>query len=184
MSFGVGAGDVLSVTMLAWNLYRNCKNSGPEFRRIADDLKNLHIVLKDIEETVEHDSTGLSRTRSERFDKVKSDTRSVLEQLTKELEAYGNLDTKTQKKWDVLRWGMKDISDIKLRLIAITTNLNAFSSAVTKYVASPISRSQYSRACRHITFQSGQYSPASYKLLSLVRVCLNFGKYVSLTCCL
>ena len=67
MNFGVGAGDVFSVTMLAWNLYRNCKNSGPEFKRVADDLKNLHAILKDIEETIEHDNTGLSRTRSERL---------------------------------------------------------------------------------------------------------------------
>jgi hypothetical protein len=137
MNFGVGAGDVFSVTMLAWNLYRNCKNSGPEFKRVADDLKNLHAVLKDIEETVEHDSTGLSRTRSERLKEFKDDTWSVLEQLTKELEKYGSLDTKTQKKWDALRWGLKDVSDIKMRLIAITTNLNAFSAAITKYVVSP-----------------------------------------------
>lgn len=150
MNFGVGAGDVFSVTMLAWNLYRNCKNSGEEFKRVADDLKNLHIILKDIDETVEQDSTGLSRTRSERLNEVRNDARGVLEQLAKELETYGNLDTKTQKKWDILRWGMKDISDIKLRLIAITTNLNAFSSAITKYVVSPIYRSRRSRDCIHI----------------------------------
>jgi hypothetical protein len=86
------------------------------------------------------------------LNKVQSDTRGVLEQLTKELEAYGNLDTKTQKKWDALRWGMKDISDIKLRLIAITTNLSAFSSAITKYVTPPIYSSQHSRAYRNIPF--------------------------------
>ena len=62
----------------------------------------------------------------------------MLEQLTKELEKYGSLDTKTQKKWDALRWGLKDVSDIKMRLIAITTNLNAFSAAITKYVVSPV----------------------------------------------
>jgi chromosome segregation ATPase len=159
MSFGVGAGDVFSVTMLAWNLYRNCKNSGEEFKRVADDLKNLHIVLKDIDETVEQDSTGLSRTRSERLNKVRSDTQSVLEQLAKELRAYGDLDTKTQKKWDALRWGMKDISDIKLRLIAITTNLNAFSSAITKYVASPRYECQCSQGCSHITFYQSSIRP-------------------------
>jgi hypothetical protein len=164
MNFGFGAGDCFSVTMLAWNLYRNCKNSGEEFKRIADDVKNLHIVLKDIDETVEQDSTGLSRTRSERLNKVRSDTRSVLEQLAKELETYGNLDTKTQKKWDVLRWGMKDISDIKLRLIAITTNLNAFSAAITKYVLSLIYRARRDRGCSDMPFYGAnihQYSTSS-----------------------
>jgi hypothetical protein len=161
MNFGVGAGDAFSVTMLAWNLYRNCKNSGEEFKRIADDVKNLHIVLKDIDETVEQDSTGLSRTRSERLNKVRSDTRSVLEQLAKELETYGNLDTKTQKKWDVLRWGMKDISDIKLRLIAITTNLNAFSAAITKYVLSLIYRARRIRGCSGMPFYVANIHPHS-----------------------
>jgi hypothetical protein len=181
MSFGVGAGDVFSVTMLAWNLYRNCKNSGEEFKRVADDLKNLHVVLKDIEETVEQDNTGLSRTRSERLDKVRSDTRSVLEQLARELESYGNLDTKTQRKWDALRWGMKDVSEIKLRLIAITTNLNAFSSAITKYVASPIYRSWRSRACNHIPFFRANIHPPYISFLTLLRLNLNAGKYISLT---
>lgn len=102
MNFGVGLAMFFSVTMFAWNLHRNCKNSGPEFKRISDDLKNLHAALKDIEETVEHDGTGMSRTRSERLKEFKDNTRSVLEQLMKELEKYGRPDTKTQKKWDAL----------------------------------------------------------------------------------
>lgn len=137
MNFGVGAGDVFSLTMLAWNLYRNCRTSGTEFKRISEDLKNLHIILKDIDETIAEDSSGLSRTGFERLNEVRESARSVLEELSRELKQYESLDTKSQKKWDVVRWGMKDVSDIKMRLASITTNLTMFSTKLTKYVALP-----------------------------------------------
>lgn len=137
MNFGIGAGDVFSVTMLAYKLYRSCSDSGTEFKRISEDLKNLHVILKDIDETVKEDSTGLSRTSFERLDRVREDARTLLEELSLELKKYESLDTKSQKKWDAVRWGLKDVSDIKSRLVSIITNLNVFSSCLTKYVASP-----------------------------------------------
>jgi hypothetical protein len=136
MSFGVGAGDAISVTLIAWNLYRNCKNSGAEFERVADDLMNLHAILRLIDETVAQDSSGLSRTRVEKLNDVRSNVRKVLLQLEEELKKYGNLDTKTQRKWDALRWGLKDISDIKQSLMSVTTTLNAFCATITQYVES------------------------------------------------
>lgn len=136
MSFGFGASDCVSVALMAWNLYINCKNSAVEFRRLATDLSNLHLVLKEISEAVENDSTGLSRTRAERLNEVNANTLELLKELEVELAKYGNLDTKTQRKWETLRWGMKNVSDIKLRLIAMTTTLNAFLSALIQYVKS------------------------------------------------
>lgn len=132
MSFGVGVGDVIVVTKSAWTLYRNCKNSGPEFSRIADELNNIYTILQDIKETLEHDSTGMSRSRAERLKKYIDSATELFNELSKELNKYGDLDTRSQKKWDVLRWGLKDLADIKMRLISLNTNLNAFAHTITQ----------------------------------------------------
>jgi hypothetical protein len=137
MNFGVGAGDVLSVTMLAYKLYRRCSDSGTEFKRISEDVRNLYIVLHDIDETVKEDNTGLSRTGFERLERVKKDARGVLEELSLELKKFESLDTKSMRKWDVIRWGLKDVSDIRSRLTSITTNLNMYFHSLSKYVAPP-----------------------------------------------
>jgi len=134
MSFGFGASDCISIGIMAWNLYLSCKSSAAEFQRLSSDLSNLHVVMKEVAEAVEHDPTGLSPTRADRFKEVIGNTTKVLEELKAELDKYNSLDTKTQKKWDQLRFALKNISDIKMRLVSATTTLNAFLSAMTQYV--------------------------------------------------
>jgi hypothetical protein len=63
--------------------------------------------------------------------------RAVLVDLESYISTYDKLDTKTQRKWEALRWGMKDVNKIKLRLINVTTTLNSVLSCVTKYVELP-----------------------------------------------
>lgn len=134
MSFGVSAGDFVAVSALAWKLYRACKSSAMEFQRLTSDVCNLHIVLMDLKESVEHDSTGLTPARAERLKQLNKNAWDLLRDLEVELSRYDSLSTKTQKKWDAVRFGLKDVGEIRMRIVATTAALAASESSLARYV--------------------------------------------------
>lgn len=131
MSFGVSFGDVVLVSSLAWTLYKACKESNDEFKQIALELQSLHAVLRETEDYMqEHDNLDISRLN--RLQMLCDGCRPILEELERLVNKYDSLGTQAQRKWDVMRFGMEDITALRSRLVSSTTMLNAFNVALIK----------------------------------------------------
>jgi hypothetical protein len=134
MSFGIGLGDILLLTKFATEVCRACKHSADEFRTISGEVNNLRVVFEDIADIIEQDRSALTQRRSERLADLISNSHSVLQDLHGELKHYASLNTKTQKKYDILRFGFKDIADIRMRIISTNTSLNSFYGSLSRLV--------------------------------------------------
>jgi len=133
MSFGVSVGDLIQVGTLSWNLYRGCRDSSIEFKRISQEVASLHVVIKETEEQFA-ESRGLSPTRAQRLAFLVEGTNDVLQDLKRLLDGYETLGTQAQRTWDRMRWGMEDLTDVRSRLISNTTLITAFNSALARYM--------------------------------------------------
>lgn len=131
MSFGVGITDVLTISKLAWSVYKNCKESSDDFRRVSTEVASLHVILKETEEFLNEDNC-LSETRRARLGTLIETSTDVLNDLKRQLSSYESLGTHSQRTWDRLRWGLEDIADVRSRLISVNTTFAAFNSSLTK----------------------------------------------------
>lgn len=136
MSFGVGLGDILLLTKLATEVCRACKHSAEEFRTISAEVNNLRVVFEDIADIIEQDKSALTQRRSERLADLIANSQSVLQDLQNELKNYSSLSTKTQKKYEILRFGFKNIADIRMRIVSANTSLNSFYGSLSRSVLS------------------------------------------------
>lgn len=134
MSFGIGAGDIILLGTLTWKLYKSCKESSTEFRRISSEVASLHVVIKETEEYVK-ETQGLSPTRDARLHILIDGCKDVMTQLEILLNNYERLGTQAQRSWDRMRWGLEELADVRSRIITNTTLLTAFNSSLAKYVS-------------------------------------------------
>lgn len=133
MSFGFGASDFINVPVLAWSVYKACRDSSEEFQRIAKEVSLLHIALKETQDFM-GEYKMLSPSREERLKTLYEGAYEVLKDLDGHLEKYESLGTAAQRTWDRLKWGLQDVSAIRDRLISITTTLSAFNISLAKYL--------------------------------------------------
>lgn len=131
MSFGFSIGDVISLSALAWNCYKSCRDSSEQFQRISGEVGNLKAVLDETIEAVQ-DNQPLSRTREERLMRVMEECQQVLIDLEKLLNSYESMNTQTQRTWDRFRFGMEDVAGVRSRLISHTTTLGALSQGILR----------------------------------------------------
>jgi hypothetical protein len=131
MSFGFSLGDVISLSALAWNCYKSCRDSSEQFQRISGEVGNLKAVLDETIEAVQ-DNQPLSRTREERLMRVIEECQQVLIDLEKLLNSYESMNTQTQRTWDRFRFGMEDVAGVRSRLISHTTTLGALSQGILR----------------------------------------------------
>jgi|HubBroStandDraft_4_1064222.scaffolds.fasta_scaffold824338_1 hypothetical protein len=131
MSFGFSLGDVISLSALAWNCYKSCRDSSEQFQRISGEVGNLKAVLDETIEAVQ-DNQPLSRTREERLMRVMEECQQVLIDLEKLLNSYESMNTQTQRTWDRFRFGMEDVAGVRSRLISHTTTLGALSQGILR----------------------------------------------------
>ena len=131
MSFGFGLGDFISLSALAWNCYKSCRDSSEQFQRISGEVGNLKAVLDETIEAVQ-DNQPLSRTREERLMRVMEECQQVLIDLEKLLNSYESMNTQTQRTWDRFRFGMEDVAGVRSRLISHTTTLGALSQGILR----------------------------------------------------
>lgn len=131
MSFGVSLTDVLTISTLAWKTYRTCKDSADEFKRISDEVSSLHLILRDTEDLLQ-ETSNLNEARRSRLTTLLETSTNVLNDLNKQLSTYESFGTDTQRTWDRLRWGLQDVSEIRSKLICVSTMLAAFNSSLAK----------------------------------------------------
>jgi hypothetical protein len=132
MSFGVGVGDLITLPILAWNVYKLCRDSSSEFQNIKGDVAALHAVVK---ETEELDELNLSAEQKLRLETLKKNCQDVLLELKTLVDGYESLGTQAQRTWDRLRWGLEDVTKVREKMVSSTTLLGAFNSTVVKYDA-------------------------------------------------
>ncbi|PKS11159.1 hypothetical protein jhhlp_002920 [Lomentospora prolificans] len=139
MSFGVGAGDVLLISSLAWKLFKACRDSSSDFKRLSADLISLHAVLLETEDYL-REHADLDTSRLNRLNIICNNCRSSLADLEDIVERYESLGTQAQRTWDRVCFGMKDVSDISQRLVSSTTMLSAFNIALINSSTSRIEK--------------------------------------------
>lgn len=127
MSSVEGPGDLAQIRSLAWDLYKSCKDSSDEFKRIAHEVANLHVCIKETEEHLE-ESKELSPTREQKLYHLTEGCSEVLAELKRLVDGYESLGTQAQRTWDRMRWGLEDLADVRSKIIVNTTNLTAFNT--------------------------------------------------------
>lgn len=68
MSFGIGIGDILKVSELAYQLWKACTESATEFSELSGQLNTLHRLLKALVQEVETALSLLNRRGGDRVD--------------------------------------------------------------------------------------------------------------------
>jgi hypothetical protein len=132
MSFGVGLGDVFQVVKLAWDVYKACKESSEDFKRLSNEVASLHVVLKETEDYVK-EFTDLDPSRRHRLNILTEGCNGTLQDLEKLLNSYESLGTQAQRTWDRMRFGLEDLADVRSRLVSNATLLTAFNSTLIRY---------------------------------------------------
>lgn len=133
MSFGVGFGDLVLASKLAWNVYKACKDSGENFKRLSSEVASLHVVLKETEDYID-EFPELNTSRKNRLNILTDGCNATLEDLQKLLKSYERLGTQAQRTWDRMRFGLEDLADIRSRLVSNATLLTAFNSTLVRSV--------------------------------------------------
>ncbi|KAH7407613.1 ankyrin repeat-containing domain protein [Cadophora sp. MPI-SDFR-AT-0126] len=124
MSFGFGVGDFIAVGKLAWSVYKSCKDAPESFNNISAEVLSLHAVLKEVEEALVEEPLTESKQRS--LTTISNGCQSVLEDLQALVVKYHSLGSKSRRTWDRMKWGAKDISELRARLTSNTMLLNTF----------------------------------------------------------
>lgn len=133
MSLGIGVGDLALVARSAWTLYKACKESSEDFARLSTELLSLHAVLNETHEFL-IDNPQLDDSRRYRLTMLCEQCTSTLQELDSIVARYERLGTQAQRTWDRMRFGLKDLSEIRERLVSSVTLLTAFNTAMIKYV--------------------------------------------------
>ncbi|KAF7361267.1 ANK-REP-REGION domain-containing protein [Mycena sanguinolenta] len=130
MSFGVGLGDIALVTTWTWSIYKSCKESSEDFRKMTGELMGLHAVLCEMKDFMEENGDQLEDSRRNRLTILMDGCKSSLQELYDLYTRYESLSTQRQRTWDRMRFGLKNLADVRQRIITSTTALNTFTTAL------------------------------------------------------
>ena len=140
-----GAGDIVAVGTLAWNVYKSCKDAPGSFNDISNEVLSLHAVLKEADETIL--KTPLPPQSQARLKTICDGCQSVLSDLQALVDKYENLGTQSKWTWDRMKWGTENVVEIRSRLVSNATFLTAYirwGYSLFKYLESQLMESLYS----------------------------------------
>ena len=120
----IGAGDIVAVGTLAWNVYKSCKGAPGSFNDISNEVLSLHAVLKEADETIF--KSPLPPQSQARLKTIYEGCQSVLSDLQALVNRYENLGTQSKWTWDRMKWGTENVAEIRSRLVSNTTFLTAY----------------------------------------------------------
>jgi hypothetical protein len=123
MSLVIGS----AVTIDPWIVFKACKDSSKDIQRLAPDVGDLYVNLRETKEYLE-EVGDLSSSRNAKLVSLIEACNSVLADLEIQLKAYEKLGTQAQLRWDNMRWGLKDAALCRGRLISINTWLSIFNA--------------------------------------------------------
>ena len=126
MSFGFGVGDFLVVGELCWKLYKRCKDSPGNYKELSSEVGSLHNVMQETEELLSRQD--LTAREKEKLRLATVGCQDVLKELDELLAKYAKMGTKSQRTFDRLGFGLKDVDCIRTRLVSNVTLLDAFNN--------------------------------------------------------
>jgi hypothetical protein len=132
MSFGFSVGDFLAVIELANKLRKNFVEAPIQFKAISEDVRQLSIVLGDIE----IQSSLYSEDELARLKPVVQGCEALLRSLEATLSKYADIQTSGKEKlvkrvWKKLRLEPEDIRDIRTSMTVRLQTLDGIRNQIT-----------------------------------------------------
>ncbi|KAK4953841.1 hypothetical protein LTR10_008445 [Elasticomyces elasticus] len=131
MSFGFSPSDIVALINLASKAYQGWKKACGEYADVTASLDNLLIILTRIESETAKPESILVRSVDDATDltKILASTLPTVRELNGVVKQYKSLSLgkSREKNWDRIRFGIKDLTELRLKLnqhvIAITAYL-------------------------------------------------------------
>ncbi|KAJ7753321.1 hypothetical protein DFH07DRAFT_744553 [Mycena maculata] len=139
-NFGLRTGDIGPVTTLTWKLYKNCKESSEDsdFRPMSTELLSLYAVLGETGDHIEEHGEELEDSRKHRLSILIAGCQGSLQDLDALYSRYHSMGTQAQRTWNRIHFSLKDLSDIRERLVSCITLLTSFNTALLNSSATRI----------------------------------------------
>ena len=131
---------MLLLTQLAWNITQNTRKACGEYDELTRETSRLHAILQRLEQEVAKPNSPINRpgdTSKQQLEHIASDCGHVLEQLDKIVAAYAALTEEkrsARKIYQKVRFGngqMADLSDLRLKIILYTSEMQFYMNLVT-----------------------------------------------------
>jgi hypothetical protein len=132
MNPGFSVGHFITVGQLAWNVYRRCKNASNEYREASEDLANLHVIIKDVTETIL--SSNVTQHQEACLDSLSNECRALLTEFEALLDKRKSLGSRSRTTWDRLKWDGRAVSALRARVSSSIEKLTVFNLSVSKCV--------------------------------------------------
>ena len=138
MSIGVSASDFIALPQFAWKVYKECRDSAPEFIQLAGEVQAMHAVLNEL--AMQHKGRRLNDESKIRLATIQKGCQEVLKSVEDKLLKYKSLGTEKKRLRDRMRWSSKDVGNLRIRLISFTNMLTLFMITLDRYGRSILAR--------------------------------------------
>lgn len=132
MNFGASPGDIATIVNLAYKAYSGWKRACGEYGDITSSLDILLINLERIQREAEQPNSVLLRTAKDRNEL--GDILSACEPTVRELHnillKYTSLGQSRQRNWDRLRFGIKNLNELRTKLTGHITAIGLYLNTV------------------------------------------------------
>ncbi|XPS99563.1 hypothetical protein M3J09_008736 [Ascochyta lentis] len=122
MSFGISIGDLIKLGEIAAQVYKNCRDCTGDYKSLTTEARSLTNLLDDVRDKFDKIPP---RKRQQLVDAYEPCV-DVLSELDKLLLHYNNLDTKSRRAWDRLKWDPEKSRSLRERLASSVAMLNSF----------------------------------------------------------
>jgi hypothetical protein len=130
MSFGFSVGDFLTLSNIAWNLYNSFKDASREFKDVAAQVNSLHLILQS---TADHLLNQPLRCKEvAELASLKTRCQDTLSDIDCLMRRHNSLGTRKPRRWDIVKWGLKDTAQVKGQLVFQATVLTALIASLTQ----------------------------------------------------
>lgn len=138
MSFGYGVGDLLTLPVLAVQVYSAYKDAPDGYKHISEDVKSLQTIIDDAVKYLQNNALSDSKRREGQ--EALHSCRGVLEDLNALLEKYKSLvSTNKMQVFKRVKLGNEDIMTLRDRLVSSSIFLTNF----IRRFAIPVFTTQY-----------------------------------------
>ena len=144
MNFGTSAGDIILILQLAWNTLQGAKQACGEHDELTCEVRSLHNALARVQLEMSRSLAGQeNEERRKELDEQVAGCEGVLriiDSVLKKYNALGDDKKKGKRLWQKIRFGngeMRDLSEIRSKLLAHTT---AITLSLSAYTFGPLSR--------------------------------------------
>ncbi|KZM23995.1 hypothetical protein ST47_g4884 [Ascochyta rabiei] len=122
MSFGISIGDLIKLGEIAARVYKNCRDCTGDYKFLTAEARSLTNLLDDVRDKFEKIPPHKHKQLIDAYERCID----VLFELDKLIVHYNNLDTKSRRAWDRLKWDPEISRSLRERLASSVAMLNSF----------------------------------------------------------